>query len=101
VEKVDFRTSPGFIEGKAAWKHLKLQGGGPFAVITDLCMMKFDEESGEMMLVSLHPGVTAEKVQQNTPWKLKVASKLDQTPAPTEKEVMALRAIDPTKIYLR
>jgi len=101
VEKVDFRTSPGFIEGKAAWKHLKLQGGGPFAVITDLCMMKFDDESGEMILVSLHPGVTAEKVQQNTPWKLKVASKLEQTPAPTEKEVMTLRAIDPTKIYLR
>jgi len=101
VEKVDFRTSPGFIDGKAAWKKLKLQGGGPYAVITDLCTMKFDEESGEMMLVSLHPGVTVEKVEQNTPWKLKVASSLGQTPAPTEKEVMTLRAIDPTKIYLR
>ena len=101
VEKVDFRTSPGFIDGKAAWKLLKLQGGGPYAVITDLCTMKFDEESGEMMLVSLHPGVTADMVQQNTPWKLKVASNLASTPAPTEQEVMALRAIDPTKIYLR
>lgn len=101
VEKVDFRTSPGFIDGKAAWKHLKLQGGGPFAVITDLCTMKFDEESGEMTLVSLHPGVTVEQVQQNTPWKLKVAPKLEQTPAPTEKEISTLRAIDPTKIYLR
>jgi len=101
VEKVDFRTSPGFIDGKAAWKKLKLQGGGPYAVITDMCTMKFDEESGEMMLVSLHPGVTAEKVQQNTPWKLKVASRLEQTPAPTEKEIVTLRAIDPAKIYLR
>lgn len=101
VEKVDFRTSPGFIDGKAAWKKLKLQGGGPYAVITDLCTMKFDAESGEMMLVSLHPGVTVEKVQQNTPWKLKVASELEQTPAPTEKEVATLRAIDPAKIYLR
>lgn len=101
VEKVDFRTSPGFIDGKSAWKKLKLQGGGPFAVVTDLCMMKFDEDSGEMVLVSLHPGVTAEKVQANTPWKLKIASKLEQTPAPTEKEVATLRSIDPTKIYLR
>ena len=101
VEKVDFRTSPGFVDGKAAWKMLKLQGGGPYAVVTDLCMMKFDEESGEMTLVSLHPGVTAEKVKQNTPWNLKVASKLEETQPPTEKEVMTLRAIDPAKIYLR
>jgi len=101
VEKVDFRTSPGFIAGKEAWKQLKLQGGGPYAVITDLCTMKFDEKTGEMTLVSLHPGVTVEKVQQNTPWKLKIADKMEETPAPTEKEIMTLRAIDPTKIYLR
>ena len=101
VEKVDFRTSPGFVDGKEAWKKLKLQGGGPYAVITDLCTMKFDPDSGEMMLVSLHPGVTVEKVQQNTPWKLKIASKLEETPPPTEKELTTLRAIDPAKIYLR
>jgi glutaconate CoA-transferase subunit B len=101
VEKVDFRTSPGFVNGKDAWKGLKLQGGGPYAVITDLCTMKFDQDSGEMMLVALHPGATVDKVQQNTPWKLKVASKLEDTPAPTEKELATLRAIDPAKIYLR
>jgi len=101
VEKVDFRTSPGFVNGKEAWKSLKLQGGGPYAVITDLCTMKFDPETGEMMLVSLHPGVTVDKIQQNTPWKLKIASKLEETPPPTEKELTTLRAIDPAKIYLR
>jgi len=101
VEKVDFRTSPGFIDGKATWRMLRLQGGGPYAVITDLCTMRFDEESGEMMLSSLHPGVTVEKVQENTPWKLKVADRLERTPPPTEKEVTALRAIDPAKVYLR
>lgn len=101
VEKVDFRTSPGFVDGKANWKKLKLQGGGPYAVITDLCTMKFDEETGEMMLASLHPGVTVEKVQQNTPWKLKVAERLEKTPPPTEKELATLRALDPEKVYLR
>lgn len=101
VEKVDFRTSPGFVDGKANWKKLKLQGGGPYAVITDLCTMKFDEETGEMMLASLHPGVTVEKVQQNTPWKLKVAERLEKTPPPTERELATLRALDPEKVYLR
>ena len=100
VEKVDFKTSPGFVDGKEKWKGLKLQGGGPFAVITDLCTMKFDEETGEMTVVSLHPGVTIEKVQENTPWKLKVAEMLGSTPAPTDKELSALRSLDPTRIYL-
>lgn len=100
VEKVDFLTSPGFIDGKQKWKQLKLQGGGPYAVITNLGTMKFDDVTGEMTLVSLHPGVTVEKVQENTPWKLKVSDKLAQTPPPTEKELATVRSLDPSRMYL-
>jgi glutaconate CoA-transferase subunit B len=100
VEKVDFLTSPGFVGGKQNWKQLKLQGGGPYAVITNLCTMKFDENTGEMTLVSLHPGVTVEKVQENTPWKMKVSETLEQTPPPTEKEITVLRSLDPKRMYL-
>ena len=101
VEKVDFLTSPGFIDGKEGWKKLKLQGGGPYAVITNLCTFKFDEVTGEMTVVSLHEGVTIEQVQENTPWDVKVAEKLETTKPPTEKEISALRSLDPDKIYLR
>jgi glutaconate CoA-transferase subunit B len=101
VEKVDFLTSPGFIDGKDGWKKLKLQGGGPYAVITNLCTFKFDEVTGEMTVVSLHEGVTIEQVQENTPWDVKVAEKLEATKAPTEREISALRSLDPDKIYLR
>lgn len=101
VEKVDFLTSPGFIDGKERWKELKLQGGGPYAVITNLCTFKFDEVTGEMTVVSLHEGVTIEQVQENTPWEVKVADKLETTKSPTEVEVSALRSLDPDKIYLR
>ena len=100
VEKVDFKSSPGFVDGKENWRKLGLQGGGPYAVITNLCTMKFDPETGEMMVVALQPGATIEKVQENTPWKLKVADKLETTPAPTEKEITTLRSLDPQKIYL-
>ena len=100
VEKVDFLTSPGFIDGKQRLKELRLQGGGPYAVITNLGTLKFDEVTGEMTLASLHPGVTIEKVQENTPWKLKVAEKLASTPEPTEKELAVVRALDPERTYL-
>ncbi len=101
VEEVDFLTSPGFIRGKEGWRQLKLQGGGPYAVITNLCTLKFDEVTGEMTVAALHEGVTLEQVQENTPWKVKVAEELLTTPPPTEKEIATLRALDPDKIYLR
>ena len=101
VEKVDFLTSPGFIDGKEGWRKLKLQGGGPYAVITNLCTFKFDEVTGEMTVTALHEGVTIEQVKENTPWNVKVAEELVTTPPPTEKEVTTLRALDPDKIYLR
>jgi len=101
VEKVDFLTSPGFIDGKEGWRKLKLQGGGPYAVITNLCTFKFDEVTGEMTVTALHEGVTIEQVQENTPWNVKVAEELVTTPPPTEKEITTLRALDPDKIYLR
>jgi len=101
VEKVDFLTSPGFIDGKDGWRKLKLQGGGPYAVITNLCTFKFDDATGEMTVVALHEGVTIEQVQESTPWPVKVADKLENTPPPSKEEVDALRALDPQKIYLR
>lgn len=100
VEKVDFKSSPGFVDGKENWSKLGLQGGGPYAVITNLCTMKFDPQSGEMMVTALQPGATIEMVLENTPWKLKVAEKLEATPAPTDREIETLRSLDPQKIYL-
>ena len=100
VEKVDFLTSPGFLDGKERWRKLHLQGGGPYAVITDLGVLRFDEASGEMTLVALHEGVTVEKVQENTPWKLKVAASLERTTPPSPEELRVLRSLDPDRIYL-
>ena len=100
VENVDFLTSPGFVGGKEEWRKLKLQGGGPYAVITNLCTFKFDDQTGEMTVAALHEGVTIDQVRENTPWVVKVADDVETTTPPTEEEVSALRALDPDKIYL-
>src|SRR3990172_8347252 len=60
VEKVDFVTSPGFLDGKERWRKLHLQGGGPYAVITDLGVLRFDKATGEMTLVALNHRLTIE-----------------------------------------
>ena len=48
-----------------------------------------------MMLVSVHPGVTADAVRANTGWSLKVDGELAQTPEPTKEELAMLKQFDP------
>lgn len=99
-EKVDFLTSPGFLTGRKDRERLGLDGGGPDAVITDLGIMRFDGETGEMVLTSVHPGVAVEDARNNTGWNLRVADDLKITEEPSEKELLILRQLDPKRIYL-
>jgi len=100
-ERVDFVTSPGFLGGRKERLRLGLPGGGPEAVVTDLGVMECDE-TGELVLTSLHPGATVEQARANTGWSLRVADDLPVTPAPTAEELRLLREeLDPKRIYLK
>lgn len=98
-ERVDFITSPGFVSGKDERKKLGVPGRGPEAVITDLGIMKFDE-NGELYLHSIHPKVEIEECKEKTGWDLKIANDLKTTPEPTEEELRTLRELDPEGIYI-
>jgi len=59
VEKVSFVTSPGHGDGTPGWRERHgLLGGGPAAIITTLCVLRFPEQGGEAYLASVHPGHT-------------------------------------------
>ena len=95
VPQVDYVTSPGYGDG-AGWRQkVGLPRGGPATVITTLGILKFDEQSREMMLVSVHPGIGIDDVQQNTGWPLKVADEVAKTPEPTPRELEMLERFDP------
>ncbi|MBN1965337.1 MAG: ketoacid-CoA transferase [Anaerolineae bacterium] len=73
---------------------LRRQGGGPVYLLTDLG--QFDFAGGLMRLVTVHPGVSAERVQARTGFDLVVAPDLYETPPPTAEEIRLLREdIDP------
>lgn len=95
VPRVDYITSPGYGEGKGWRQSVGLPRGGPAAVITTLGVLRFDPETCEMILVSIHPGVTVEEVIDNTGWKLKISSDLKVTPEPSPTELTMLRKFDP------
>lgn len=92
VDKVDFITSLGHGRGQGERAALGLKGKGPTLVITDLGVMRPDE-TGELILVAVHPGVTVEQVKDATGWDLKVAANIKTTPAPTDAELAELRAL--------
>src|SRR5436305_10133222 len=91
VEKVDFVTSFGFGEGGDDRVRRGIRTAGPTLVVTDLAIMRPDPTTHELTVVSLHPGVTRDQVRDKTGWSIQFADRLDQTPAPTEQELTALR----------
>jgi glutaconate CoA-transferase, subunit B len=100
-EKLDFRTSAGFLSGRSERQAANLRGGGPQAVVTDLGIMEPDE-TGELVMTALHPGASLEQARENTGWDLKAASVLRLTPPPAEEELRILRQeLDPSGIYLK
>ena len=98
VERIDFRTSPGNLGDRAAQGWL---GRGPSVVVTDLGIYHFDE-SGEMRLDSIHPGVTIDGVRETVGWEPKIADRVATTPAPTDEELRLVRVeLDPGGAYTK
>ncbi|MCX8063076.1 MAG: CoA-transferase subunit beta, partial [Anaerolineales bacterium] len=100
-ERVDFRTSAGFLTHRRERESAKLRGAGPQAIVTDIGILEPDE-TGELILAALHPGRTVEEAKENTGWELKVSENLVFTDPPTERELRILREeLDPQRIYLK
>ncbi|MBF6291341.1 CoA-transferase subunit beta [Nocardia farcinica] len=92
VDRVDFVTSFGHGRGGGERARLGLRGAGPTLVITDLGVLRPDE-TGELVLTAVHPGVTVEQVRAATDWDLRVADHPTVSPAPTAEELATLRAL--------
>jgi glutaconate CoA-transferase, subunit B len=95
VDRVDYITSPGYGDGKGWRKRVGLRRGGPSAVITTLGVFRFDSDTREMVLTSIHPGITVEDVVENTGWDICLSPDIVQTPVPTSGELAILRQFDP------
>jgi len=93
VEQLPFVTSFGHGKGKGSREALGLTTKGPTKIVTDLCVLEPDPDTRELVVVSLHPGVTREVVQAQCGWPLKYTGELMQTPAPTDLELGTLRAL--------
>jgi len=97
VEKVDFLTSPGYLDGPGAREAAGLpRGTGPYKIVTDLAILRFDERTCAMKLESVHPEVTVDDVRRSTGFDLMVPEHVGQTLPPTAEQLKVLREqVDP------
>ncbi|MDE3105731.1 MAG: CoA-transferase subunit beta [Acidobacteriota bacterium] len=91
VDKVDFVTSVGYLTGGDSRERAGLPGKGPVAVITDLCILRPDPVTRELMVATLHPGVTRDRIVASTGWPVQFSAECEETEAPRETELAVLR----------
>lgn len=89
VERVDWISGLGHTAARE-------RGRGPTYLVSDLGQFDFAGDDQRMRLVSVHAGVTPERVQAKTGFQLELAPDLGETPAPSAEELRLLREeIDP------
>ncbi|MCW5750813.1 MAG: CoA-transferase subunit beta [Alphaproteobacteria bacterium] len=93
VERLDFITSAGHLTGGDSRAKSGARGRGPQVIVTDLGILRPDPESKELVMTSLHPGVTADQARAATGWKLRVADRPEVTEPPRSEELDLLRAL--------
>ncbi len=102
VEKVDFISAAGFLDGGDARERLGL-AGGPEIVVSNLAVMDFHPVSKKMRLKSVHPGITVKDVQDATGFELQLPEgSVPDIRLPTEEQVRLIReVIDPDEMRKR
>jgi glutaconate CoA-transferase, subunit B len=93
VPRVDFVTSPGYLDGGDTRERAGLVFGRLGGVITDLAFMDFEPESRRMRLRALQSGVTAADVQTRTGFELVVPDHLDVLAPPSDEELEIYRSL--------
>lgn len=85
VEKVDFISAPG-TSPKGVYRP-----GGPYALVTNLALFRFDKARARFRLISLHPGHSLEEVLDNTGFAFDHDPDIPTTAPPSSDQLALLR----------
>jgi glutaconate CoA-transferase subunit B len=93
VPKLDFITSFGHGEGGDHRRRLGIATRGPTRLITDLAVLEPEPGTSEMVVTSMHPGVTREQLSAATGWTVRFAADVRETAPPSREELGVLREL--------
>jgi glutaconate CoA-transferase subunit B len=99
---VDFITSPGHRVRGRTRQELGMPGAGPVKVVTDKAVLEAEQETGELVLAALYPGVDPDEVRAGVGWPLRSRAAVESVEPPTAEELVLLRnVLDPHRLYLK
>lgn len=99
VERVDYITSPGWINGPEGRAGRGLNSKGPRAVITELGVMRFGEDK-RMYLAEYFPGVSKETIRERTGFEMDMSRAVEAQPPTQEALEILLQKIDPLRMMV-
>jgi len=85
VPRVDFVSAPGASADNV------YRPGGPYALVTRLCVFDFDRERRRFRLASVHPGHAVEEVRANTGFAFDAPEVAPATAAPDAESLALIR----------
>jgi acyl CoA:acetate/3-ketoacid CoA transferase beta subunit len=93
VERADFISSPGFLDGPGARERAGLLAGtGPWRVVTPWAMFGYEEKSCALQLMVVSPFVTVDMVLAEMSFTPKMAPQIATLDPPTEEELTIIRS---------
>ncbi len=101
VERVDYISSPGYLDGGNARAAYGFVGGGPSAIITTLGILRPDLLSKEFFLEAYFAFSSVDEILADTGWNLRVSPTVSIVAEPSDAELLALRSVDVTGMLRR
>lgn len=99
-EKVDFNTTPGYLNGGESRLKAGLMGG-PIAVVTQIGLYDFEPLNKRMRIKALNPGMTVEIAQACTGFELLVPDRVPYIDPPSDEVLRILRQeVDPRGVFI-
>ena len=99
VEKLDYVTSPGWIDGPDGRARLGLNDKGPRAVITELGVLRFGEDK-RMYLAEYFPGVSIDTIIERTGFSLDTSRATESEPPSDTVLHTLLTKVDPMRLMI-
>jgi glutaconate CoA-transferase subunit B len=100
VPKLDYLTSPGWLDGPGGRRKAGLPPGGPACVITDMAIMGFDADTKKMYLKGCFEGISKAEVLHNMGFAVDVSRARDIAPPSTEELAILREKCDPQRLIL-
>jgi glutaconate CoA-transferase subunit B len=100
VPRLDYLTTPGYLDGPGGRERAGYRHGGPACVISDKALLRFDAASKAMYLDRTYPGVAPQEVQAHTGFSLDLSRATPLDPLSAEELRILRQEVDPQRLIL-